>query len=58
VTPEDLLLSKLVWSLQGNSDLQRRDAAAIAASVPTLDWSYIDRWAQELGVISFLEELR
>jgi len=58
VTPEDLLLSKLVWSLQGNSDLQRRDAAAIAASVPTLDWPYIDRWAQELGVISFLEELR
>ncbi|MCX6546424.1 MAG: hypothetical protein NTV05_18700 [Acidobacteria bacterium] len=57
VTPEDLLLSKLVWSLQGNSELQLRDAAALAASVPTLDWTYIDQWAQELGVAKSLGEL-
>jgi hypothetical protein len=58
VTAEDLLLSKLVWAVEGASELQLRDARALVASVSDLDWPYLDRWAQELGVDSRLRELR
>jgi hypothetical protein len=50
VSPEDLLLSKLVWAAAGDSDRQRRDAASIVATKPGLDWDYLRTWAAELGV--------
>jgi hypothetical protein len=58
VTPEDLLLSKLVWSLRGDSALQRRDVASLVAAVQPLDWTYIERWGEQLGVGEMLRELR
>jgi hypothetical protein len=58
VTAEDLLLSKLVWAAEGASELQLRDARALVASVPDLDWPYLNRWAPELGVDGPLVELR
>jgi len=58
VTAEDLLLSKLVWAQEGGSDLQLRDAAALIASVPGLDWTYLAHWASALGVERTLEDLR
>ncbi len=58
VSPEDLLLSKLLWAKQGGSELQRRDAKAIGQSVDDLDWSYIQKWAAELSVADVLEEVR
>jgi hypothetical protein len=56
--PEDLLLSKLVWARESGSDLQLRDAAALVASLPDLDWAYIFRWASTLGVARELEALK
>jgi len=56
--PEDLLLSKLVWAGESGSDLQLRDAAALVASVPDLDWPHISRWASMLGVARQLEALK
>jgi len=58
VAPEDLLLSKLVWAGESGSDLQLRDAAALVASVPDLDWPHISRWASTLGVARQLEALK
>ena len=58
VAPEDLLLSKLVWAGESGSDLQLRDAAALVASVPDLDWPHISRWASVLGVARQLEALK
>jgi hypothetical protein len=58
VSPEDLLLSKLAWAREGGSDLQMRDAAALAASVPNLDWTYLSRWASTLDVSRELEALK
>jgi len=58
VAPEDLLLSKLVWAGESGSDLQLRDAAALAASVSDLDWPYISRWASTLGIARQLEALK
>lgn len=57
VTPEDLLLSKLVWG-EGVSELQRRDAEKLVGHVTGLDWAYLERWALELGVADDLARVR
>ncbi len=56
VTPEDLILSKLAWAEQSGSEWQRRDAKEIIDSADELDWGYLDRWAQQLGVKQVLDE--
>lgn len=58
VTPEDLLLSKLVWSRGGDSGVQIRDAENLAASVEGMDWDYLRSWSAKLGVEVLLEGLR
>ncbi|MFH1865730.1 MAG: hypothetical protein ABIK85_07590 [Candidatus Eisenbacteria bacterium] len=57
VRPEDLILSKLSWSLNGESELQLRDAASLCAGVPDLDWAYLKKWAGVLGLIESLEKV-
>jgi hypothetical protein len=52
VTPEDAVLSKLEWARRaGDSERQIADAAGVVAVKASLDRAYIERWAQELGVI-------
>ena len=58
VAPEDLMLSKLQWSKDSGSELQRRDARSIVESVEDLDWSYLKIWAKDLGVRDLLEQVR
>ena len=58
VRPEDLILSKLRWSMNGGSELQLRDARSLCASASELDWSYMERWAAVLGVSELLERVR
>lgn len=58
VTPEDLLLSKLLWAKTSRSDLQLGDVRNLILSEQGLDWSYIERWAQKLGVVDSLTEVR
>ena len=58
VTPEDLLLSKLVWAKEGMSELQERDVANLLRSQPNLDWDYIQKWAGYLDVLDILQRLR
>jgi hypothetical protein len=48
VSCEDLILSKLVWALDSNSELQRRDIRQLLAGAIDLD--YIRKWAHNLGV--------
>ena len=55
VSREDLILSKLVWSLGSGSDLQLRDVRQLLAG-PT-DVDYLNRWAPGLGVETPLREL-
>jgi len=55
VSCEDLILSKLVWALESNSELQRRDIHQLLAEAVDLD--YIRRWAPQLGVAKLLNEL-
>jgi len=58
VSPEDLVLSKLVWAKPSRSEVQLRDVRNVLRSVPTLDWSYLERWASELTVADLLAEVR
>ncbi len=58
VAPEDLLLSKLSWGKDAGSQLQLRDAGAIARCAQNLDWVYILEWADELGVRELVELVR
>ncbi|OIO10539.1 MAG: hypothetical protein AUJ52_03935 [Elusimicrobia bacterium CG1_02_63_36] len=58
VSPEDLLLSKLRWALDGDSGMQLKDARNIVLSRQDLDWGYLKRWAGELGVKDLLHRSR
>jgi hypothetical protein len=58
VRPEDLILSKLSWSMNGESELQLRDAASLCASVEDLDWAYLEKWAGALGLAGSLERAK
>lgn len=58
VAPEDLVLSKLRWSKDADSELQKDDARSIVQSTQGLDWAYIDKWAGYLGVDDLLGEVR
>jgi hypothetical protein len=54
VSREDLILSKLVWAKEANSELQRRDVKNLLDE--TADRSYLEHWARRLGVIEILSE--
>ena len=54
----DLILSKLAWARDSHSESQFRDVSMMLASVPELDFAYIEKWAAQLGVLSKLDELR
>jgi hypothetical protein len=58
IAPEDLVLSKLRWARQAESEQQMRDVRLVVASVPELDWAYLERWAPAVGVADLLAEVR
>ncbi len=58
VTAEDLLLSKLVWAADSESEMQLNDVRNLITAVSTLDWAYIEHWASELQVSELLHEVR
>jgi hypothetical protein len=58
VTAEDLLLSKLAWAAQSRSEIQLQDVRNLIRSVADLDWTYIERWADELTLGELLREVR
>ena len=57
VSPEDLILSKLVWGQDSRSELQWNDVRHLVAAVKDLDWGYLQTWAAELGVRDSLERI-
>lgn len=58
VSPEDLILSKLEWAKDTNSEVQKRDIHSLLELVPNLDYDYLNKWARVLGVTQQLEELK
>ncbi|MCP4873072.1 MAG: hypothetical protein GY898_30640 [Proteobacteria bacterium] len=58
-TAEDTILSKLEWAQQSPSERQLRDVAGVLqVSGEHLDRSYLDHWADELGVAASWQELQ
>lgn len=57
VTPEDAILSKLVWIKLG-SDRSRKDVIAMLRVQKELDNEYLERTAEQLDVAEILKELR
>ena len=55
VSREDLILSKLVWIQETDSELQRRDVYQLLNG--PVDRDYLNRWAPTLGVDTLLREL-
>jgi hypothetical protein len=59
VAPEDLILSKLVWAHESESAVQWADVrSVIRIQGEALDWAYLQRWAEQLGVAERLRELQ
>ncbi|MCX6641060.1 MAG: hypothetical protein NTW14_11380 [bacterium] len=55
-SPEDTMLSKLVWGRSSDSERQYRDTLGIALTQKDrLDFVYLRKWAKELGVTDELE---
>ena len=52
VSPEDLLLSKLIW-IQPLQSAQQTEDIKILAEIKDLDWSYIHSWIKELKLNTF-----
>ena len=58
-TAEDTVLTKLEWAREGDSERQFDDAVGIIQlQRDRLDWSYIDRWANEVGVRELVARAR
>ena len=55
VSREDLILSKLAWARDANSELQVRDVRTLLDD--SLDWAYLRKWAPKLEVGQLLDEL-
>jgi len=57
-TAEDVILHKLYWNNITPSDRQLKDSAGVLAiQRETLDMSYLQHWAKEIGVTETLEQL-
>ena len=52
VTPEDLLLSKLIWVQDYQSTIQMEDIRNLA-QIADLDKNYISRWVKSLHLVTF-----
>jgi len=53
VSREDLILSKLAWAKDSESELQMRDVRNLLSS--EVDTGYLRQWAQKLGVSELLQ---
>ncbi len=50
VSPEDLILSKLLWAKAGESEIQLQDVRNLMSTVKDLDKNYLQRQSLSLGV--------
>lgn len=50
ISPEDLILSKLIWARESESEMQLRDVKNLLDYVSHLDMKYIEHWLKKLHV--------
>lgn len=57
VSPEDLILSKLLWYKESESDRQLEDVASVLRRQKKLDWEYLRKWAKQQSTLKILNDL-
>lgn len=57
ISPEDLIISKLNWSKDSKSDMQRRDIQWVLGR-EGLDMAYVERRVSALGLLQWLNEVQ
>ncbi len=57
ISPEDLILAKLLWAKDSLSELQLKDVANLQRSVSSLDRAYLDQWVKALGLESVYQRV-
>jgi hypothetical protein len=57
VSPEDLILSKLHWAKDTESEVQLSDVRNLLQSVKGLNRPYLARWAKRLGIESLYKKV-
>lgn len=59
-SPEDVMLKKLEFFRAGGSSKHLRDIASMIAvqGADSLDWGYLEEWAERLGIMSELDRVR
>ncbi len=58
IAPEDLIISKLNWAKQGESEVQLRDIKNVLSCVEDLDLNYIDEWVGKLDLLQLYEQVK
>lgn len=58
ISPEDLILMKLLWHQQSQSTRQLEDIQSITVILKDkLDFAYLRKWAKKLNTLGVLEEM-
>jgi len=58
VSPEDLVLSKLIWAKDSHSEMQLNDVRNLMQTVDNLDLKYIDDWISQLRLEEIYKEAK
>ncbi len=58
VSPEDLILSKLLWHKVSESEQQFKDVESLVLMQKNLDWPYLWKWSKKQGTARILRELK
>ena len=58
VSPEDLILSKLLWHKESDSERQLSDISSVLKRQKKLDWKYLRKWSTIQSTDKVLESLR
>lgn len=58
LSPEDLVLRKLLWYRQGESERQLSDVESVLRVQQSLDWDYLRHWATQHSTWDVLDALR
>jgi len=56
-SPEDLIISKLIWAKDSSSEMQLNDVKNLIGATNGLDRKYTDRWVRELGLEQLYKEV-
>ena len=57
-SPEDLVISKLLWAKDSRSEMQLKDVKNLVETVHNLDMAYLKHWLRELGLEKLFKEVR